>query len=167
MPCDDITELVTVRLGANDCLIDFSMEKVTCGGTVGAGMLLPYVQKRHIDDLLRQYLIDFVPQLLSFDEVTQFLMTKQLFGIQMALKAITGAITGRNSDAFKIDAIEYDTEGTLIRGLLEIDLVVEEIPSCSGCHCGASNFAKKLKEARTKIALENFLPTAIETKPMI
>lgn len=133
MPCNDISELIELRLDAGERLEGFSVQKDTCGAPVGRPLLAPYVQGRRPDEILTAALTELVPENAHTRELDRFVLTKQLHALQAALAAYTGRAAAGKDEPFVIERIDHCSDETVIRGLLRVALPTAAIKPCSGC----------------------------------
>lgn len=133
MPCNDISELIELRLDAGERLDRFSLQKDTCGAPVGRPLLAPYVHGRRPEEILASTLAQLVPESDHTRQLDRFVLTKQLHALQAALAAYTGRAAAGLGDPFVVERIDYSSDETVIRGLLRIDLPTAAIKPCGGC----------------------------------
>ncbi|MCB9555885.1 MAG: hypothetical protein H6707_07265 [Deltaproteobacteria bacterium] len=136
MPCDDITEYLTVNLDQADRLTDFSLQKNTCGATVGHQQLMPYVLGKSVDELLSASAEALIADLEDKRRIEHFVLHKQLFAVQAALEVYTGAEAGGIDELFAVERIAYHDEGVRITGLVSVAVVAAKVEACKSCRCG-------------------------------
>lgn len=141
MPCSDVTEVIEVRLDGADVLDSYTFHKRTCGQAVGeASLLLDWVKGRSAEYFLTVDAGAFLEEFRITDSLEEFLALKHLFAIQGAVEVLLGYASGRPDDAFAPSSIIYDDDGTVVRGLIALDIVTEKIAACGNCSgCGKSS----------------------------
>jgi hypothetical protein len=133
MPCKDVTEEVELVLDEDERLKSYSVSKITCGISVGESSLLSYIRGYDLTQLLSKTVIDFVPDILDWRDSDQFLLAKQLYAVQSAVRVHLGFLPGGKKNAFTLRDIEYSDHETVISGDLHVDIAAHEIPACTGC----------------------------------
>ncbi|MCH7504368.1 hypothetical protein IID04_01870 [PVC group bacterium] len=138
MPCSDVTEIIELTLDSDEMLQDFILTKKSCGKSVGGRELLPYIKGKPVQELMNAVVEDYVPDLDQLDPISEFLLCKHLYSIQVCLGVFLGMGRGKKSDVFAIENVKYETSGTTtIEGLINLALKTEEIKSCHGCKCSS------------------------------
>ncbi|SYZ72608.1 hypothetical protein TRIP_C20723 [Candidatus Zixiibacteriota bacterium] len=135
MPCSNYTELLKLALDKNDCIARFGLKKASCGQTVGGAILLPYIKGLKGEHLLEGRLRDFVPDLDKFDPQESFLLFKQFYSLRAALSVLLGRTNGGRDEAFVIDQVDYDDNGTSLYGMISVAMVAKDMEACEGCGC--------------------------------
>lgn len=135
MPCSDVTEYLQVTLNAEDQLLGYNLQKNTCGAPVGNELLLEYLHGMSVDALLTTTLTEVVPELDDAKRIDQFLLTKQFFALQSALRVYVGQDGGTLTDLFVVEKIDIGAEQVEISGLVKVDLIAEQIKACNNCKC--------------------------------
>jgi hypothetical protein len=133
MPCTDVTEELELILDEYERIKSYSVNKITCGISVGEQTLLPFIRGCSLDVLLTKFVVDFVPDIFTWRDTDQFLLAKQLYAVQSAVRVHLGLASGHKSNAFTVRDIEYSTDETIITGDLHVDVAAAEIPACTGC----------------------------------
>lgn len=133
MPCQDQTETLWLTLDNQDQLHTFSLQKMSCGKTVGDETLLPYVQGKSIHELLGGTVADFVPALAMRRQLDEFLFFKQFFSIRAALLVLTGQSSGQREQPFVLEELCVEPSLTSLRGQIAVTLIHEEIQACGSC----------------------------------
>ncbi len=138
MPCNDVTELVSVVVDAADRLKAYELTKRSCGQAVGAGSLIA----DHVLGLSVDAIFDIGPEEFSDaypadSGIEEFLALKHLFAVQSALAVLTGRDSGGPDDLCSAAEIYFEDGDTELRAQLKVDLITEKIKSCGGCKsCG-------------------------------
>jgi hypothetical protein len=133
MPCNDISELIELRLDAGERLDRFSLQKDSCGAPVGRPLLAPYLHGRGTEEILSSTLAQLVPESEHTRQLDRFVLAKQLHAVQAALAAYTGRAAAGLDDPFVVERIDYSRDETVIRGLVRVALPTAAIKPCSGC----------------------------------
>lgn len=145
MPCQDITEEITLSLNAEDRIRSYNLKKQSCGRAVGeADLLLSWVVGKHIDEFLQIDVDDFLDHFNLTDETEEFLHLKHFFALKIAGQVLVGAAPGGPLDSCAVESIGCDAEGMEILAHLNIDLLTKKIKSCGRCTgCGVSKLKRK------------------------
>ncbi len=137
MPCSSVVELIQLKMDANDRLAEYQFIKKTCGQGVGQNSLLIEVLKGlSVDELLEIDAHQFLHTLATDDEILEFLQLKHLFAVQATLEVLTGAQPGGRGSACAVADIYYDGNQMMIDAEIDVDIITEQIKSCSGCKGG-------------------------------
>lgn len=130
MPCSDITDVLTVELDANERLVDYRLQKQTCGAVVGAeSPLLPFLFEKTVRFIEDWDGLDEV--LLGSEE--RFIASKHLFALRAALDAYAGCKT-----AGTLTSVEMHPGGLRLVCVLDGPELETKIRSCGGCSsCGS------------------------------
>jgi len=137
VPCDDISELMSLELDANDMVSSYSLRKRTCGAEIGnASLLADLVVNRSIDGVLALTGDDIVEHYGPLGEA-EFLYFKHLVALQQTAKVYAGDASGGAQSSCAIDEICHSHKDTLIIAVIRIDLMTEQIRACGNCgSCG-------------------------------
>ncbi len=140
MPCNDVTELLRLRLDEEDRLVGYALLKRTCGRAVGEQSLLEdEMRGRPAEDLLAQTADTFADAHPIGDDVEMFLHLKHFFALQAGLKAVLGLEGGGISDPVRIARVAYEDGEVILDAELVVDIITEQIKSCGRCKgCGAA-----------------------------
>jgi hypothetical protein len=145
MPCQDITEVIELRLDGADRLVSYRLNKRTCGAEIGQqSLLLPWVAgviPETVLDLEASSILDAANA--NADE--EFLYIKHLVALQEALKVLIGAASDAPRDLCTPCAITADADGVTFEGLISIQAVTTQIKSCGNCGSCGSHRKPKLK----------------------
>lgn len=139
MPCSDVTELITVTVGADDTLVEYRFNKRTCGQGVGAdSLLIEQLAGRRVDDLLAIDAETFLAEHPVELQIEEFLSLKHLFAVQSALEVLCGKEPGGKDDPCAAATMTVEPDGSVVlEGRIAVDLVEEKIKSCGSCKgCG-------------------------------
>ena len=148
MPCNDITEVISLSVDENDCLQSYQLNKRTCGAEIGqAQLLVPFLKGKSADQITHMGTSDlaeaFAGVMLEDDE---FLYFKHLLAVQESLRVLLGHERGAPGDLCTVANIGADEHGLHFEGLISIDAVTEKIKSCGGCGgCGSKKKARQLE----------------------
>ncbi len=134
MPCQDITESLIIELDTDSRVVDYCLEKMSCGGAVGYGpLLIPWLCGKKVEDILTVAMNDVMQQIDASNDLNAFLITKHLIALQSGLAAMLGRKPSGNKDACQIVSIESGPNGTKVQAKLKVDLLVQEIEACQSC----------------------------------
>ena len=133
MPCNDITDHLELTIDANDTVVDYTLNKRTCGGMVGEdNMLGPWLFKRTVTQVMETTLTDFLAGLRTRNDLREYLALKHFLAVRTALEMYAG----RQQDHGTIESVEYGPEGVRIVAHLDVAGLTEEIQVCMSC-CGS------------------------------
>ena len=141
MPCNDVTEILRLSLDSQDCLFDYSLTKLTCGGVLGKESLLKkWCGGLSARAVLNTSIDEFCTRFPTDDPVVEFVRLKHLLALQKGLSALMGIQAARPDDLIAVESIECDPSGTHLIALLKVDAVAAEIQACGRCAgCGSGN----------------------------
>lgn len=145
MPCNDVTEVLEIRLDNRDCLTGYSLSKGTCGGTVRfLDDVNAWVQGRSADEVLSTPVDDFLGQFRYRSSMREFLHLKHLYALKGGLSALTGRQFDMPNAFCEVESVEHGPEGTRMAARIKIDILTEEIQSCGRCEgCGKDSTSSK------------------------
>jgi hypothetical protein len=134
MPCNDIRERIEIRLDDDDRLIDYSLVKNTCGAPVGhAALLLEVLRGESSQAILKHDENKWLPKDEELGPEELFLYYKHLFALRAALQAAFGLVRGGPDDLCALASMGCDINGALIKGLISVEALTQEIKSCGNC----------------------------------
>lgn len=137
MPCNDITDIVQIRLDENDRVTDYALNKRTCGGTVGEDKLIgPWLFRRTAGQVVETTLEQFLGKLRTTSDLKEYLALKHFLAVRTALEIAAGRESGGLRDHCTLESIEYGPEGIEILAHLDVKALTGEIESCKNC-CGS------------------------------
>jgi hypothetical protein len=132
MPCNDVTELLALRVDGEDRLVDYKLLKRSCGRAVGESSLL-----------LEEWRGLSVTELLAFDsdvvvqedaaELETFLRLKHFFAVQGALRVLLGDEPGGAMNPVRVAQLAGEGDHLLLTAELAVDVLVEKIEACGNC----------------------------------
>ncbi len=138
MPCNNVVELIQIKLDENERLTDYEFVKKSCGQGVGNNSLMIDVFR----SLSISELLELEPEaMLSIDptedRILEFLRLKHLFAVKATLEVFTGAAAGAQGHACAVADVAYDGIESIINAEIDVDIITEQIKSCPGCKgCG-------------------------------
>jgi hypothetical protein len=143
MPCNDVTEVLTLKFDQQDRIVGYTLVKLTCGGSVtGRSLIKNWVKHRTADEVLRLTHEQLLSEARCGDEVEEYLHLKHLFSIQSALAAMMGKSGGGPQDFCVINTLASGPEGTELIAELNIEVITEKIRACGRCStCGSDGRA--------------------------
>lgn len=143
MPCNDITEVIHLRLDDADRLVSYRLNKRTCGAQIGQeSLLLPWLGGSNATAVLAME-ANVILGLTAAQEDEEFLYIKHLIALQEAIKVLTGAASGAPATLCTTAAVGADDHGLTFEGLISIDAVTKKIKSCGNCGSCGSNKKKR------------------------
>ena len=151
MPCNDVTERLTVRLDHADRVVGYSMSKMTCGGNVkGDDLLDEWILDRDVETVLAIDPADLASRPV-LGRVKEYLRFKHLFSVQAALAGYLGRSLPDDDCAVTIVGVEYDRTGAEVRAEIHPPLLTEKIEACGLCgdSCGGSEAGRLLQSRLT------------------
>lgn len=134
MPCDDIQERCELILDLDDRVTGFSLYKETCGATVGASSILPYVQGRSVRELMTLDLVSLVGG-ARVKFIEEFMLQKQLVALRRAAAVYLGEASGDPRSRFVLERVDCDGERTRVSGLSQVAIAASEVAPCGSCSC--------------------------------
>ena len=129
MPCNDVTEVLSLSLDPRDRVLSFSLEKMTCGADVGSA-LVACIEGQDVQSIAA---LEF--RELPHGKESHFLLEKQFRALQAAIAVYLGRASGAKDSLFTIETLEFGETGTTLKGLLRVDLAAAAIPACRSCAC--------------------------------
>ena len=127
MPCGHVSEALSIRLDKADRLLDYTLEKQTCGAPVGqASLLLSELQGKSVDEITQLDLSQ--TQSIPTPSTKSFLYLKHFNALRHSLLAYTGC---DDSSVFRLEHIGYSPEVTSIYGTLRVSIETKNIPGCT------------------------------------
>jgi len=132
MPCDNITEIVKVKLDHNNHFVDYSLTKQSCDRAIGESSLINKLLKEHTtEEILAATPESILTGNDSSSTKSQYLYIKHLQAIQSVLSIWLGYRDGQTGERCVIDAINHDKEGIELTAIIYLNLPTENITSCS------------------------------------
>jgi len=137
VPCTDVTEIMELRLDLEDRVIDYSLSKQTCGGSVaGRGLIREWVKGRSADEILTLTPARLLTESENPDSTWEYLRLKHLFSIQSVLREYGGQGVSDESGRFvEILSLDHGPEGTRLTARLKVDIITDQIRACGLCGC--------------------------------
>lgn len=124
MPCSDITDVLSVELDADERLVDYRLQKRSCGALVGGeAPLLPFLFQKTV-----RFIADWEGPGELGDGESRFLVEKHLFALRAALDAYAG-----RGDSGALDSVEVHPGGVRMICILDGPALEEKLRSCGAC----------------------------------
>lgn len=144
MPCEDVTEILSLRLDGAERLAGYALTKQSCGRAVGAKELLAdWAVGRAADDLLAADVEAFLDAFPTDDEAEEFLNLKHFFALRAGLGVLLGREAGGAFDVCTALEVAADGDETTFVGRLRIGILTEKIKACGRCSgCGTKKAAR-------------------------
>ncbi|CAN5354470.1 hypothetical protein BH09SUM1_BH09SUM1_25260 [soil metagenome] len=147
MPCNDITEVLRIRVDAEDRVADYELIKRTCGRAVGERSLLQSAfAGQRAESIMALDAEEFADSqaISENDEETMVLVLKHFFAVQAGLSALFGHASAGPFDAVRVAAVTYEDNLCTLEAEIVIDAITEKIKSCGKCKgCGIKKVAVK------------------------
>jgi hypothetical protein len=139
MPCNNITEMIRLRLDHNNHFIDYSLTKQSCDRAIGESSLInKLIKGRTVEQILDITAESILPGNVSTSTENLYLYTKHLQIIQSVLAIWLGQRDGQAGERCVIDAINHDEAGIELIAIIKLNLHTENIISCG--QIGKNNF---------------------------
>lgn len=152
MPCNDVTESITVVVDRRDRLHGYSFTKRTCGRGVGAHDLLSdYLAGRTVDEIASISAKQCLEELSVQATIEEFLALKHLVAVQAALDVLTGRGALVQDDFCRPAEVAFDEGLTSLRAQIRVDLIPERISAC-GAACRSCGTPRRRRRKRTEAA---------------
>ena len=137
MPCNDISEVIRLRLDHQGRLIDYSLRKNTCGAEIGSTSLLLSLFKGLAPEQVLALDSSMLWQRMQMSEKNEYLYVKHWVALQEALSVYVGRSPGSVSDACRLAEVVCENEAVELTALIAIDALTEKIRACGNCgSCG-------------------------------
>ena len=136
MPCSDVSEILRIDLDNDDRIIFYSLSKDSCGGGVGKPSLIrKWMKNKTTNDVLAISPSEFAHSLNLKSTTWEYLHLKHLLAIQSGIRAMSGQPPAGAIDYCVVESIEYGSDRTKMTARISVDLMTDEIKSCSNCGC--------------------------------
>jgi hypothetical protein len=144
LPCSDVTEVLSVTIDHNDRLLDYALNKMTCGGAVGeAPRVKEYLKNYPLAEIINMSAEEFLSYHQTNDVLEEFFYLKHFFAVQGALKVFFGQETGSQTSPTILREVIHTETGVELFLELKIDILTEKIQSCGRCvGCGTKREIK-------------------------
>lgn len=146
MPCSDVTEVVSLRLDAEDRLSGYDLNKRSCGRAVGESSLIAdWAEGRPAAELAVADIDSFLDAHPTEDEAEELLYLKHFFALRAGIAVYLGEQSGSAADTCAVASLAYGPDGAEFTGYIRVDVLAEEIKSCGRCGkgCGKKRAAAK------------------------
>lgn len=153
MPCGDITDKLTIMLGPDDELVNYRLEKRTCGAPVGGyGALVEFLGGKPAEEILATPYHEFSATLTEQTPTLDFIFWKHYRAILTALAVYLGQAGGSAEDECTLVEMAVQTEGTEVVFDIKHDLPADKVKPCgTGCgNCNGACGASRRAERRAK-----------------
>ena len=138
MPCDDMTEVIELRLDQDDRLVDYSLRKRSCGAPAGEeSLLLRCLRARLPSEIFALHAADALASVGDCRRSAEMLVHKHLHAVQSALRVYLGAERGARSDSCVVAKVSADADGVRFTGLVSVPLT-GPVPPCNELSRGTS-----------------------------
>ena len=134
MPCEDITEILQIKINNENRVFDYSLIKKTCGGKVGSDKpILGWLQKLTADEILKTTPSGFMNDHEFEDEISEYIYLKNYLAVKNGIAIMLGIESGGKADFCTVDSIKYGPKAMILTGFIKIDALTEEIKACGNC----------------------------------
>jgi len=138
MPCNDIRDKIELAYNESNMLEAFSMTKKTCGAPVGNALILNFLDNVTIDDIARNNIHHFIPNLENARTLDRFLLDKQFNALRSAILSITGAHgstkkASYSDPSFTVSSMEMIDNVTHVVGFTTPPIDSADVPGCGSC----------------------------------
>ncbi|MDZ4724309.1 MAG: hypothetical protein SGI97_10465 [candidate division Zixibacteria bacterium] len=136
-----------MNLGFDDKVKSYTLQKKTCGGSLGMPSLIKeWVSSRSADEILKTDYDSFLQSQTIRTVTGELIHLKHLVAIQKGLSAMLGYSKSGPDDVCFIDSIASSPDGIEMTALIKIDVMTEEIKGCGGCGSCGSKFVAPVSE---------------------
>jgi hypothetical protein len=137
VPCNDVSEYISITVDQDDCFKSYVLIKGTCGRGVGLDSLLQErLAGRSVKELLNREVEELLEDGSTGDELLEFLGLKHLLAIRATLQVYAGLASGGLASACTVSGISYEEAESTIDAVIDVDLLTSEIEACGGCGGG-------------------------------
>ena len=134
MPCNDITDILTLLLSPDGNLARYSLHKLSCGGAVGhESMLQNLLTGKSAEDILAIQPADILEDLPAEETAEQYLRLKHMLSIQTGLAIILGKDSGGIEDFCTVEAVRHSPAGIELIAHLDVSGLSDQIEACGYC----------------------------------
>ena len=135
MPCTDITDRLELTIDSNDRIVRYSLNKLTCGGSVGEeSMLKRWVTGKKVSDVMHTTVDTFHATLSKkISDIKEYLALKHFIAIQTGLAVMIGNKAGSLEDSCTVECIEYNGANTTLVVHINVNLITDKIVACKSC----------------------------------
>lgn len=134
MPCNDITEILKIKLDGDNRIVSYSLTKNTCGGGVGIGSAIEgWLKNRPAEEVLESSLNSFLEAHPIDSDQPEFFMRKNFEAVHNGLAVMLGYRSGTADDSCAVDTISYGPDGTELIARIRVSLETRNINSCGSC----------------------------------
>ena len=131
MPCDNVTEIIKLKLDHNNRFVDYSLTKQSCDRVIGESVLINQQLKgRAIEQILEATPETILTGNISSSSDSYYLYIKHFQAIQSVLAIWLGQRDGQTGERCSIDVINHDEEGIELTAIIKLNLQTENIISC-------------------------------------
>jgi hypothetical protein len=131
LPCNDVGESVRVLLDNKERIIDYSLQKRTCGKSIGEVSLIgKSLYGRTAKEILELDLEDFLIEAIIQDETQRYLVMKHFLAIQSVLSIYFGRLSGSVENYCTVESIDVGPSNIEILAHLKINIHTKNIKKC-------------------------------------
>jgi len=131
MPCKDTKSIISVRIDALECLVDFDFSKDTCGKVIGGGTGYKEIcLGKNIEDILKLDFPFVVDKLGTEGSEEQFLLYLEWDALRSTIAQYTGKEEDLSSKKHQIASIINDGDEIEIHQVIQPP---EEMPKLVPC----------------------------------
>ncbi len=135
MPCTDITDRLELTVDSDDRIIGYSLNKLTCGGSVGEEhMIAQWLIGKNVDEVIKTPVDSFHASLrTTISDIGEYLALKHFIAVQTGLAVMMGEKAGRLEDDCTVECIEYNGTHTTLIVHINVNLITDKIVACNSC----------------------------------
>jgi hypothetical protein len=131
MPCSDLTEQLTIVIDHQHKLLDYNLQKISCGKQIGANQsLLKLIQHKQLDEILASDLNFQLNENKVNSKNHEYLAQKHFQAILLGISAFWGQ--DKSNNPCSINDIIYEPNTITIKALIKLELKTEKIKPCYG-----------------------------------
>lgn len=138
MPCQDVSDKLTVILNPDDTIRAYSFAKNTCGGAVGnKALLMPWLKGKTWEQIMNLDYEVLLKEIKAEDETAMFLVYKHLTSLQALGQVLEG---DSFNEVCEIDEMLVEPDFTKITAFLKVIVDPKIVKSCG--HANTKNIVQ-------------------------
>jgi hypothetical protein len=139
MPCSDVTELLKISLDPEDRITSYSLNKRTCGGTMGRDeLILKMIRGQTATEIVQKPADEFYSGITFSSDLREMVYLKHYFAVQSGLAEFLGRELSESHSECTVESVVYGPDGVELTVLVHVDMLTDKIKACGGCSgCGS------------------------------